>query len=74
MPRSSSAYRLLSYVKSARFGLAAFLIPLGIRAAPEIVVGPYPVGFDTIAFYVPNTLDWAAGQVIRAPGGLEKNV
>ena len=26
-------------------------------------MGPYPVGFDTIAFYVPNTLDWAAGKV-----------
>ncbi len=25
-------------------------------------MGPYPVGFDTIAFYVPNTLDWAAGK------------
>ncbi len=45
-----------------RFGIAAFLIPPGIRAIPEIIVGPYPVGFDTIAFYVPNTLDWAAGK------------
>ncbi len=45
-----------------RFGLAAFLTPLGIRAIPEIIVGPYPVGFDTIAFYVPNTLDWARGE------------
>jgi hypothetical protein len=42
--------------------LAAFLIPLAIRAIPEILVGPYPVGWDTIAFYVPNTLDWAAGK------------
>jgi hypothetical protein len=38
------------------------LIPLGIRAIPEIIVGPYPIGWDTIAFYVPNTLDWAAGK------------
>jgi hypothetical protein len=44
------------------FLLAAFLVPLGIRAIPEILVGPYPVGWDTIAFYVPNTLDWAAGK------------
>lgn len=34
-----------------RFGPAAFLIPLGVRAIPEIIVGPYPVGWDTIAFY-----------------------
>jgi hypothetical protein len=45
-----------------RFLFAAFLIPLGVRAIPEILVGPYPVGWDTIAFYVPNTLDWAAGK------------
>lgn len=50
-------------IRGHRFALAAFLIPLGIRAVPEIIVGPYPVGFDTIAFYVPNTMDWAAGKV-----------
>src|SRR5438093_10332389 len=49
-------------VRSYRFALAAFLIPLFIRAIPEILVGPYPIGWDTIAFYVPNTLDWAAGK------------
>jgi hypothetical protein len=46
-----------------RFAFAAFLIPLAIRAIPEILVGPYPVGWDTIAFYVPNTLDWATGKL-----------
>src|SRR2546427_5017391 len=49
-------------VRSYRFALAAFLIPLFIRTIPEILVGPYPIGWDTIAFYVPNTLDWAAGK------------
>src|SRR5256712_10289836 len=49
-------------VRSYQFALAAFLIPLFIRSIPEILVGPYPVGWDTIAFYVPNTLDWAAGK------------
>jgi hypothetical protein len=52
----------LSVIRRHRFGIAAFLIPLAIRAVPEIIVGPYPVGWDTIAFYVPNTLDWAAGK------------
>jgi hypothetical protein len=46
-------------VRSYRFALAAFLIPLFTRSIPEILVGPYPIGWDTIAFYVPNTLDWA---------------
>src|SRR3989475_1916267 len=49
-------------VRSYRFALAAFLLPLFIRSIPEILVGPYPIGWDTIAFYVPNTLDWAAGK------------
>ncbi len=49
-------------VRSYRFALAAFLVPLLIRSIPEILVGPYPIGWDTIAFYVPNTLDWAAGK------------
>ncbi len=41
-------------VRSYRFALAAFLIPLFIRTIPEILVGPYPIGWDTIAFYVPQ--------------------
>jgi hypothetical protein len=50
---------LASEVRSKRFALAAFLIPVFIRSIPEILAGPYPIGWDTIAFYVPNTLDWA---------------
>src|SRR5713226_9750061 len=49
-------------IRSYRFALAAFLVPVFIRSIPEILVGPYPIGWDTIAFYVPNTLDWAAGK------------
>jgi hypothetical protein len=49
-------------VRSKRFALAAFLAPVFIRSIPEILVGPYPIGWDTIAFYVPNTLDWATGK------------
>ncbi|HEY4823050.1 MAG TPA: hypothetical protein VIH83_05130 [Candidatus Bathyarchaeia archaeon] len=68
MPNLTSAVlKILSELperlQEHRFGLAAFLIPLMVRAIPEILVGPYPVGFDTIAFYVPNTLDWAMGKI-----------
>ncbi len=59
---SSVASRVKGTVESYRFALAAFLIPLTIRAIPEIIAGPYPIGWDTIAFYVPSTLDWAAGK------------
>ncbi len=38
--------------------LLAFAIPLAVRAIPEALMGPYPTGFDTIAYYVPNVYDW----------------
>jgi len=38
--------------------LLAFLIPLVVRAIPEILMGPYVIGFDTLGYYVPNTLVW----------------
>src|SRR2546427_10976779 len=47
-----------------RFPLAAFLIPLVIRTIPEIIAGPYPIGYDTIASYVPLMRDWAAGKTV----------
>ena len=40
------------------FSILAFLIPLVIRAIPELLMGPYLVGFDTLAHYVPTTLVW----------------
>jgi hypothetical protein len=40
------------------FPLLAFIIPLVVRTIPEILMGPYIVGFDTMGFYVPNTLLW----------------
>jgi hypothetical protein len=45
------------------FPLLAFAIPLLIRAIPEILMGPYPVGFDTMGYYVPTTLLWLRGGV-----------
>jgi hypothetical protein len=44
--------------KPEAFPLLAFLIPLVVRAIPEILMGPYVVGFDTLGYYVPNTLVW----------------
>ncbi len=43
--------------------LLAFIVPLAVRAIPEILMGPYIVGFDTMAFYVPNTLAWLHGGI-----------
>ncbi|MDR1992290.1 MAG: hypothetical protein LBQ98_02145 [Nitrososphaerota archaeon] len=43
--------------------LLAFLLPLLVRTIPEILVGPYVVGFDTMGFYVPITLAWLRGDI-----------
>jgi hypothetical protein len=40
------------------FPLLVFVIPLIVRVIPEILMGPYIVGFDTLGVYVPVTLLW----------------
>jgi len=40
---------------------AAFLIPFTIRAIPDLIAGPYPIGYDTISSYVPLMHAWASG-------------
>src|SRR6266849_1604620 len=55
--------RIFLAIRKYKFALAAFLLPFTVRAIPEVIAGPYPIGWDTIAFYVPNTLDMAAGKM-----------
>ena len=40
------------------FPFLAFAVPVVVRAIPEILMGPYILGFDTMGFYIPNTLLW----------------
>ena len=40
------------------FPLLAFAIPLIMRALPEILMGQYVTGFDTMAYFVPDTVGW----------------
>jgi len=54
---------IISAIRKYKFALAAFLLPFTVRAIPEAIAGPYPIGWDIIAFYVPNTLDMAAGRM-----------
>jgi len=35
------------------FPLLAFLTPLALRAVPEVLAGPYALGFDTVVYYLP---------------------
>ena len=45
------------------FPFFAFTIPLLLRVIPEVLMGPYVVGFDTMGHYVPTTLLWLRGDV-----------
>ena len=57
------ALRFLQVMGQHRFAFAAFLVPLSIRIIPEILSGRYPVGWDIIAYYIPNTIDMASGRM-----------
>ena len=59
--QSARMHGLLS--KSFLFPFLAFVVPLLFRAIPEVLMGPYVVGFDTMAHYVPTTLLWFRGDV-----------
>ena len=43
--------------------LFAFFVPFVVRLIPEVLMGPYLVGFDVMAHYVPTTLLWLNGNV-----------
>src|SRR5438552_16298012 len=57
------ARRLVELIRRHKLALAAFLVPLCIRIIPEILSGPYPVGWDIIAYYIPNNIDMASGRM-----------
>src|SRR5467141_456994 len=59
----SNALRFLQLIPQHKLALAAFLVPLSIRIIPEILSGQYPVGWDIIAYYIPNTIDIASGRM-----------
>ncbi len=48
----------ITHNRNIIFPAFAFLIPFIVRSIPEILMGPYIIGFDTLGFYVPNTLLW----------------
>jgi hypothetical protein len=44
--------------ESFLFPFLAFAIPIMVRAIPEVLMAPYIVGFDTLGYYIPYTLEW----------------
>ena len=59
----TGALRFLQLMGKHKFAFAAFLVPLIIRTIPEILSGPYPVGWDIVAYYIPNAIDIASGKM-----------
>src|SRR6266568_2169960 len=59
----TGALRLIELIRRHKLAFAAFLVPLGIRIIPEILSGPYPVGWDVVAYYIPNTIDMVSGRM-----------
>jgi hypothetical protein len=47
--------------ESFLFPFLAFAIPLLVRTIPEVLMGPFVVGFDTLVYYIPNTLTMSIG-------------
>ena len=45
------------------FLFLAFFVPLVVRVIPEVLMGSFVVGFDTLAYYVPNTTIWLQNGV-----------
>lgn len=38
--------------------MLAFLVPLAVRMIPELIAWPYPLGFDTLGYYIPAMRWW----------------
>src|SRR6266851_6305548 len=54
MFRSKFGFRSLKAgIRTRWLGIAAVSIPILVRSVPEILSGPYPLGFDTVWFYAP---------------------
>src|SRR3990172_2177875 len=54
---------LRSIASSKSIPFLAFLIPLGVRAIPEILMGSFVVGYDPLGYYIPYTLTWLSGSM-----------
>jgi len=66
----SLADKLGANIIAYRFALASLLIPLAIRGIPEIIAGPFPIGYDSIASYVPLMHAWSLGKISSFPSSL----
>jgi len=45
-----------------RASAVVFLTAFTLRLIPEILAGRWPLGFDTITYYVPTIMSWAGGD------------
>src|SRR5207245_2989890 len=60
--------RLVEVLKSNRSPLFIFLAASVLRGLPEALSGPYPVGYDVLAGYVPSIETFPQVSVLRLFG------
>jgi hypothetical protein len=47
--------------RDIKYLIASFLVPLILRAIPELIVAPYNIGYDTISAYIPSLVALRTG-------------
>src|SRR5216684_4485607 len=61
------------WVTLRRFLLFSFLFPFAVRTVPEILAGPWPLGFDTVWVYAPFVKEVEMQGAGRAVAGVLRN-
>jgi hypothetical protein len=61
------------WVTPRRFLLFSFLFPFAVRTVPEILAGPWPLGFDTVWVYAPFVKEVEMQGAGRAMAGVLRN-
>ena len=58
------ANSLATKVTARRFLVLSVAFPLGVRVIPELLAGPWPLGFDTVGWYAPFINDVETGGFV----------
>jgi len=58
---------VVAFLLRCKYFLLSFFVPLLVRAVPEIVSFPWPIGYDTVMYYAPV---FDASQIYGVAGAL----
>jgi hypothetical protein len=60
---SRALFAKFETLDSRAFAALAFFVPFAVRLLPELFMGGFVTGFDTIGYYVPVMINWGNGGV-----------